>query len=206
MLDTELDAQIDEKGNIVLTNISGYNIVIDPKKEEEVQAFLLDFSAELFQLPLEILFLLEQKTAKGANLFLKVRSNKELLARANAFEIRLTNLSKETSYFNEPFFKISPAFKDEEGKAYDSFLMHQKPSTEIVFPYELKFGEPLNLEYPLNLLQLYKEINSKEAFVQAFVSNTLGEIYSSRAYPIASLLEICEPSTSKSFFKRFLKK
>ncbi|MCP4442259.1 MAG: hypothetical protein GY810_25405 [Aureispira sp.] len=209
MLETGLDAKIDENGNIILNNISGYTITINPREKEEVRAFLLDFSAELFKLPLEILSLLENKSAKGANLHLKVQSNKKLLEMENVFEIRLINLSTETSYFNEPFFKISPAFKDEDGKEYDSFLMLQKSSTKVEFPYELKSAEPLDLEYSLHLLQLYKDINTKGAFVQAFVSNTLGEVYSSREYPITSLLAICEPTSSPTtgaFFKRFLKK
>lgn len=210
MLETGLDAKVDESGNIILNNISGYMIVIDPNKEVEVQSFLLDFNTELYKLPLEILHLLEQKSAKeGANLYLKVHSQKKFLDRDNFFELRLTNLSKATTYFNEPFFKISPTFKDEDGKEYDSFLMYQQSSTNVEFPYELKFGEPLELQYPLYLLQLYKDINTEGAFVQTFVSTSLGEIYSSRKYPISSILEICEPkknSTKGHFFKQFFKK
>ncbi len=198
MSDQSSKSSIDGNGNIVIQNVSGTTITINPGNPEELRQFLIDFSQRLSELPIEVVSLLEQKSKemnseiiKGANLYLTV------LAEVSGHGVTgvswgttITNLTREIRYFNQPYFKVSPSFRLGEGMEHDTFMMMQRQGTIVRFPYRLEFGQIVDCAFPVipNAFRLYEEINIEGAFIQAFVSTTIGEIYSSRQYPISKFV------------------
>jgi hypothetical protein len=198
MFGNKTEAQIDGEGNVVIQNVSGSTITINPDNLEEVRNFLIDFSQKISELPLEVVALLEEKSQqmdneieKGANLYLTVIAEiAQIGGNGVSWGTTITNLTREIRYFNQPYFKVSPKFQLEEGLEHDTFMMMQREGTQVEFPYRLEFGQIVNCYFPVNgnAFQMYQQINQEDAFIQAFVTTTIGEIYSSRQYPISKFI------------------
>lgn len=191
------EATIDGNGNIVLQNISGSTITINPNNSEELQNFLIDFSKQLSQLPLEVTKIIEEKSKgmdkefeKGANLYLTILGEfSGMRATGVSFGTTITNLTREIRYFNQPYFKVFPKFKLGEGIVHDTFFMRQSHSP-TQYPYRLEFGQTVDSRFPIikGGYEMFLENVSEEAYIQAFVTTTVGEIYSSRKYMITKLI------------------
>lgn len=114
-----------------------------------------------------------------------------------SFGVAITNLKKEIRYFYEPIFVVNPPLNfgllldDKRELRHNRFGLNQV-SPIISFPKKLEYGEPTYAEYsiPLKSLELYYELEQdEEAYVQAFVTTTLGEIYESNKYKIQELVK-----------------
>lgn len=200
MFGKKTDAHIDGEGNIVIQDVSNSTITINPDNSEEIKKFLIEFSQRIAELPLEIISILEEKSkeierdaSEGANLHLAVmlEAQEGIGVRGLSFGVTITNLNKEIRYFNQPYFKVSPMFQLEEGLEHDTFLMMQRQGLEVTYPCRLEYGQPIQSLFPVNAnaFQVFEQNNSEEAFIQAFVTTTLGELYSSNKYLISKFVE-----------------
>lgn len=198
MLDNKNDATIDGDGNIVIQNVSGSTITINPNNSDELQSFLIDFSKKLSELPLEITKIIEEKSKgmdkefeKGANLYLTILGEfSDMKGVGVSFGTTITNLTREIRYFNQPYFKVFPKFKLDKGIEHDTFFMKQRDHSQVQYPYRLEFGQTVDSGYPIiqGGYEMFLENMSDEAYIQAFVTTTVGEIYSSRKYMIIKLI------------------
>lgn len=107
------------------------------------------------------------------------------------FGVSIVNLTKENRFFNRVFFKVSPKFTLKDGIEMDTFTM--MPQQENAFPKKLEYGEPHSLTYEIKNMALksYQEIldKDKEAYVQAFCSTTVGELYESNKITMLHLFD-----------------
>lgn len=199
MFGKKTEAKIDGDGNVVIQDVTGSTIIIHPDNSDEVRKFLVDFSQKISELPLEVVALLEEKSQnmkneieKGANLYLTV--SLEVVGTGVAgvlWGTTITNLTREIRYFNQPYFKVFPKFQIREGVEHDTFFMMQRQGMNVQYPYRLEFGQTIDSHFPVNsnAFQMYQQIYQEGAFIQAFVTTTIGEIYSSRKYPISKFVE-----------------
>lgn len=97
--------------------------------------------------------------------------------------VTITNLTKEYRYYTEPFFKFS---NEIEGK-FDTFFMTGKMEN-IKFPRKLEWGEPLTVNYELNLgaIQMMKKLEEGTT-LKAIVTTTIGEKFESNEIKINDL-------------------
>ena len=198
MLNKNNNSKIDGDGNIVVQNVTGSAITINPNNSDELKNFLIDFNKKLADLPLDVTNLIEEKSKKmdkefekGANLYLTVLGEFNGLEGVRvSFGTTITNLTREIRYFNQPYFKVFPKFEIEEGIKHDTFLMKQRENSQVKYPYRLEFGQTVDSAYPIvpGGYQMFLENESEEAYIQAFVTTTIGEIYSSRKYMISKLI------------------
>ncbi|WP_324024575.1 hypothetical protein QSV08_15320 [Maribacter sp. BPC-D8] len=198
MLDNKNEATIDGDGNIVVQNVTGSTITINPNNSEELKEFLIDFSKKISELPLEVTKLIEEKSKgmdkefeKGANLYLTILGEFSSYQGVGvSFGTTITNLTREIRYFNQPYFKVFPKFKLGKGIEHDTFFMKQRDHSPTQYPYRLEFGQTVDSAYPIiqGGYEMFLENVSEEAYIQAFVTTTVGEIYSSRKYMISKLI------------------
>lgn len=196
-------ATIDGKGNIVIQDVTGATITINPDNTQEIRQLIMDFGAKLGDLPADILKMIEEKQdldseiKNGANLYLTVLTELYQFGAGNClkFSLTITNLTKENRYFNQPFFKVNPMFELEKGVEHDTFVMF--PEQGSVFAKKLEYGEPFSVSYEIKpgAYKMYNEIFQKDkdaAYIQAFTSTTVGELYESNKYLMKTLFENLE--------------
>lgn len=97
--------------------------------------------------------------------------------------VTITNMTKEYRYYTEPFFKLSTVL---EGKV-DTFYMTDKMEN-IQFPIKMEWGQPLTVNYELNLnlLSMLKQL-PVETTLKAIVTTTIGEKFESNEVKISDL-------------------
>lgn len=191
-------AEIDGNGNIVIQNSDNSIITINPDNTQELRQFLIDFQTSIANLPQKIIEMIESKNTnsvdvtKGANVYLGlnflVNTGYSSGVSGIAFNVSITNLTKENRYFNQPFFKTS---KPIEGEV-DTFVMLEKMHN-INFPYRLEYGQVVNEAYMIKqgTREMFEKViaQDKDAYLQVVVSTTIGEIYTSNEYKIVTLLD-----------------
>lgn len=188
--------KIDGSGNIIVNNIDGSTITINPDNSEEVRRLLIEFGGELKRLPLDVIELLEEnqnnnKMEIDANVYLTTLAELGSYHRNLKLGLTITNLTKEHRYFNQPTFKVSPKFEVSKGIYHDTFSMIHQESINL--PKRLEYGEPFSLSFEMteSFIEMCKVSleNDPEAYIQAFVSTTVGELYESRKFKFNKLFE-----------------
>lgn len=199
----EKEVQIDGNGNIIIQNVDGSTIIINPDNTDELKTLIINLGNELSNLPQNILQMINEKQdldkplLKGANVYLTVliRTNGYGNGYTFRFGVTITNLTNGIRYFNKPFFKVNPPIEFKEGFRHDTFIMIDD-SGEMDFPIRLEYGQPFSTSYPIKdaMIDHYKQILSedKEAFVQCFVNTTVGELFESNKYMVRDLLRSLE--------------
>lgn len=192
-------AHVDGNGNIVIQEVNGSTITINPNNSAEIRQLIMDFGSKLNELPTDILKILNEKQnleseiKVGANIYLTVLSElyENKIYNKLKFGLTITNTTKENRYFGQPFFKVWPKFELEPGLEHDTFTM--VPEQGNVFPKKLEYGEPYSVSYEIKPLafKMYEGMLTKnqEAYIQCFVNTTVGELYESNQYLIKNLLE-----------------
>lgn len=184
-------SEIDGNGNIVIQDTDNSIITIDLSDNEQVRKFLINFQNKLSELPKEILLelqkhnKLETELKIGANIYLTViAAISDIGHNSVLWGVTITNLTKEHRYFNQPYFKVSPKFKLEEGLEHDTFMLF--PQEKIQFPVRLEYGQVLNLSFVVTPKQfeLFEKNAIKETFMTAYCGTTVGELYNSNDYKL----------------------
>lgn len=188
---------IDGNGNIIIKDIDGSTIIINPDNSEEIKRLIINFGSQLNKLPIEVLNLIENKQKMdetkniGANLYLTTLAELGTYHRGIKFGLTITNLTKEHRYFNQPNFKVFPKFEIGNGMEHDTFIMLH--TEDIVLPKRLEYGEPFTLTFELKpgFIEMCKTAFDKDAdgYIQAFVSTTVGELHESEKYTFKKLME-----------------
>jgi hypothetical protein len=194
-------AEIDGNGNIVIQNTDNSTIIINKDNPEEIRKFFIDFQNQLSEIPKQIIDLMEaqnpnQVVTTGANIYLGLVFMSETLygkptgnIEGISFGVTITNLTKESRYFNAPFFKLSVPFET----GLDTFAMINIVGQSINFPKKLEYREVASQNYLISASskQIYDKAiaNDPNATVQVIVSTTIGEVYKSTEYSVAKLLE-----------------
>lgn len=195
----ENTSHIDGNGNIVIQGLNGSTITINPNNSIEVRQLIIDLGVRLSELPKNVLEMLNAKQdisseiKIGANIYFDmlgdIHPNKE--HRKLKFGISIVSLTKENRFFNRIFFKVSPKFTFKDGVEMDTFTM--EPQQQNAFPKKLEYGEPHSLSYEIKdgAFKSYKEILNKDenAYIQAFCSTTVGELYESKKVQISYIFE-----------------
>jgi hypothetical protein len=193
-------ATIDGNGNIIIQGVEGATITINPNNTQEIRQLIMDFGSKLSDLPADILKMIEQKQdlnseiKNGANLYLTVLTELYEFGTGNRlkFSLTITNLTKGNRYFNQPFFKVYPMFEVKTGIEHDTFVMF--PEQGNVFAKKLEYGEPFSVSYEIKegAYKMYEQIMTKDkegAYIQAFSTTTVGELYESNKFSIKTLFE-----------------
>jgi hypothetical protein len=185
-------------GNILIKDITGSSITINPANHEEIKRLIINLGNNLDQIPKNVLDMIEKSqvdnpSEKGkANIYLGVLVTiyETGFGGSLKFGITITNLNKEHRYFNQPFFKVEPGFPLEGGGSHDTFAMIADGNN--IFPKRLEYGEPASVNYEIKpgAYSMYEKILAlnPDAFVQVFSSTTVGEIFESNKYQISKLL------------------
>jgi hypothetical protein len=195
------NAHIDGNGNIIVQGVDGSTIIINPDNTEELKKLIINLGNQLSQLPEDVLQMINDRQdiqkplEKGANIYLTIllQTNGYGLEGATfKFGVTITNLTKDYRYFNQPFFKVNPAFKFGPGLEHDTFVMLNDDGVTH-FPCRLEYGQPVSVSYPIKsaVIANYEQmlIDDENAYIQCFVSTTVGELYESNQYKISKLLE-----------------
>lgn len=193
-------ATIDGQGNIVIQDVEGSTIIINPNNSQELRKLIMDFGSKLSELPAHILKMIEEKQdidseiKNGANLHLTVLAELHEYGGGNRlkFGLTITNLTKENRFFNQPFFKVHPMFELKKGVEHDTFVMF--PEQGDVFAKKLEYGEPFSVTYEIKsgAYQMFEGSMKKDkegSYIQAFTSTTVGELYESNRFTIKTLFE-----------------
>lgn len=203
MSNKNITATIDGNKNIIIQGINNTTITINPDNTDEVHDFLLNIHDEINDIPLKIIQLLKtnslqvnNKITPNANVYLTtlLRIKEEHPRNPSlSFGITITNLTREIRYFNFPFFKTSHKFKTLGGSRQDTFAMKQDESRFQNFPYRLEFGQTVDCNFPIKqgLIDIVKGLGEEhsDAYIQAFVKTTIGELYSSKEYKVSQLIK-----------------
>lgn len=197
MLNKDNNAHIDGSGNIVIQDANNTTITINTSNKEEIRKFLIDFQQKLDKLPLDILNILMKNNVLdtelniGANIYFSIYHLMSTTGEKGvSLGVTITNLSKEIRYFNQPYFKVSPAFKLEKGLEHDTFMM---PLNEkITFPVRLEYGQVLNITYPIapSQFSLFKNNAPEHGYMEVFCGTTVGELYNSNKQMLQKIVNI----------------
>lgn len=190
-------AYLDENKNIVLQGIDGSEISIHPENPVELKQLVIDLGDKINELPKDVLKTIEEnqdinaEIKTGANLNLTALVAKVNYSQSSLkFGLTITNLTRENRYFNQPFFKVKPRFEIKEGIENDTFVMF--PEQGSTFPKKLEFGEPLSVSYKLEpVMKICQSLLEKDeqAYIQGFVSTTVGELYESNVFSIKKMFD-----------------
>jgi hypothetical protein len=190
-------AHIDGNGNIVVQGIDGTEMTIHPENPGALKQLVIDLGEKINELPTDVLKVIEEnqdinaEIKTGANLYLTTLVEKVNYNQASLkFGLTITSLTKENRYFNQPFFKVKPKFEIKEGVQNDTFVMF--PEQGKAFPKKLEYGEPLSVSYKLEpVIKVCQRLLEKDdkAYIQGFVSTTVGELYESNAFSIKKMFE-----------------
>lgn len=192
------NARITGDGNLIIQDVHGSNITINLNNPDEIRTFLINFSSEITTLSTDILNAikehqnLENAPVVGANLYFTVMMQARMQPPHQAeakFGLTVTNLTKEIRYFSQPYFKTNPRLQMPGAEGLDAFLMFDRERTN--FPVRLEYGQVFSLTYDIqpDAIPFFQEIAQNGAFMQAFVSTTVGELYSSNQYGIPQFLQ-----------------
>jgi hypothetical protein len=109
------------------------------------------------------------------------------------FGLTITNLNKETRYFQQPYFLLS----DIADGTIKSFILTDI-SSPMQFPIELKYGQQIQVKYQLIPKQrfFYKKIDNPEATLKSVIVTTIGEKFESNSQKIATIIRAFEDSFS----------
>ncbi len=199
----ENEAHIDGNGNIVIQNIDGSSIIINPDNTDEIKQLIIDLGNELSNLPQNILQMIKDKQdidkpiEKGANVYLTILIQTTGYGNNYTFRfgVTITNLTNGIRYFGQPFFKVNPPFELKEGFRHDTFMMIDD-FNDTNYPIRLEYGQPISASYPIKdkVIENYKQILSedKDAYIQCFVNTTVGELYESNKLKVSKLLKTLE--------------
>ncbi len=185
--------EIDGNGNIVIQKVEGSTITINPSVPEEVRNALINYQSLMADLPNQIIQLLMKNNSPeppkiGANVYLGLNFLISGFVAGVSLSVQITNLTNEIRFFNKPFFKVSIPF--EEGA--DTFVMTNVIGNQIAFPKKMEYGEVVSEAYQLvpNNIQMFQHLLEidPEATITAYVSTTLGEVYSSEPYPVKEIV------------------
>lgn len=190
------NAEFDSNGNIVIQDITDSEITIHMNDPVEVNNFLTGMSDKLDQLPSEILQALSmvelpEEQFKGLNIYLTTLVSMSDVGGVVGLSLGLaiTNMNKSIRYVNTPYFTVTPKMDLGQGLKHDTF---QLISTENAkFPVRLEFGQVHQIEYKLIPAQigLFRSNLTPESTIQAFVSTTVGELFSSKKLELPKLVE-----------------
>jgi len=195
------NVEINGDGNIVLHSIDGSTVIINKSDSEEIRKLVINLGSSMSNIPQEVLRVIEQQSEAvieaKANVYLTVlleAYGDSLIGSKLKFGLTITNLAKEHRYYNSPFFVIHPKFTLKEGMEHDTFRM--VPVEGNVFAKKLEYGEPFSVTFDIKTgaYEMYESSLSKdtEAYIQAFVSTTLGEVFESNKFKIGKLIEYRE--------------
>jgi|GEM_PF-1109279 len=199
----ENKTHIDGNGNIVVQNVDGSTIIINPDNTDELKTLIINLGDKLGNLPQNVLEMINKKQdlnkpiEKGANVYLTVLIRTTGYGNSYTFRfgLTITNLTNEVRYFNQPFFKVNPAFQLKEGFKHDTFVMIDDTG-ESNFPARLEYGQPISASYPIKdgIIENYKQIlaEDEDAFLQCFVNTTVGELFESNKLKVSDLLRTLE--------------
>jgi len=190
-------AYINDKKEIVFQGVDGAVMAIDPENAIALRKLVINLGVKINELPTEVLAVIEEhqdipsEVETGANVYLTALAEKVNYSQtALKFGLTITNLIKEHRYFNQPFFKVKPKFEIKDGVENDTFVMF--PEQGNTFPKKLEYGEPLSVTYKLEpVMKICQSLLKKDskAFIQGYVSTTVGELYASNTFPIKKLFE-----------------
>lgn len=191
------NVHIDGNGNIVIQEADGAIITINPDNSAEVRQLIINLGNQISKLPQEVLEMINEKQdldspiKKGANVYLTVLVEAApYRVRGFRFGITVTNLTEGYRYFNQPTFKVKPPFQIKEGFEHDSFVMITDQNDP--FPCRLEYGQPVSVSYPIKpgVIPMYEAIlaKDKDAYLQCFISTTVGELFESEPYKVSRLL------------------
>jgi hypothetical protein len=199
----ENKAQIDGNGNIVIQNVDGSTIIVNPDNTDELKKLIINLGNELSNLPQNVLQMINDKQdinkpiENGANVYLTVLMQTTGYGNSYTFRfgVTVTNLTNAIRYFNQPFFKVNPPFELKGGIRHDTFMMIDD-FNDTNFPVRLEYGQPISASYPIKegIIENYKQILSEDedAYVQCFVNTTVGELFESNKYKVSELLRSLE--------------
>lgn len=199
----ENKTHIDGNGNIVVQNVDGSTIIINPDNTDEIKTLIINLGDKLSNLPQNVLEMINEKQdlnkpiEKGANVYLTVLIRTTGYGNSYTFRfgVNITNLTNGVRYFNQPFFKVHPAFELHEGVRHDTFVMIDDTG-ESNFPVRLEYGQPISASYPIKdgIVDNYKQIlaEDEDAFVQCFINSTVGELFESNKLKVSDLLRTLE--------------
>lgn len=186
---------IDGNGNIVIQNAEGAIITINPAIPEEVRQALINYQSLLANLPDRIIQLLiknntQEPPIKGASVYLSQSFMLSSYGVAGvSLSVRITNLTKEIRFFNNPFFKVSTPLE----KGVDTFAMTNVINPTVHFPKKMEYGEVIKESYRLvpENIRMFETLLERdpETTITAYVSTTLGEVYNSDPYSVKNLVE-----------------
>jgi len=199
----ENKTHIDGNGNIVVQNVDGSTIIINPDNTDEIKTLIINLGDKLSNLPQNVLEMINEKQdlnkpiEKGANVYLTVLIRTTGYGNSYTFRfgVTITNLTNGVRYFNQPFFKVNPAFELHKGIRHDTFVMIDDTG-ESNFPVRLEYGQPISASYPIKegIIDNYKQIlaEDEDAFVQCFINSTVGELFESNKLKVSDLLRTLE--------------
>ncbi|OJV19242.1 MAG: hypothetical protein BGO21_21375 [Dyadobacter sp. 50-39] len=197
MFGTNNDARITGDGNLLIQDVHGSTITINLNDDLEVRTFLINFKNEIRALPTDILTAikdhqnLENAPVVGANLYLTMILKARLAPPHHAeakFGLSITNLTKEIRYFSQPYFKTDPRLEMPGADNGDAFIMFEAEQKN--FPIRMEYGEVVSLVYDIgpDIMPFFRNIAQEGAYMQAFISTTLGELYTSNQYEVQRLV------------------
>lgn len=194
------ESHITGDNNFVFQDVTGSTITVNLNNPEELRTFLINFQDQLQRLPIEILDQLKQHQnletppVVGANLYFTVLAAiSETFTGAvrgqALFNLNITNLTKEIRYFNQPYFQTEPKLPLPGAGSANSFIMFNRENAQ--FPVRLEYGQVFSLTYEIKpiVIDYYRQISSEGAYIQGFVTTTVGELHSSNKYDIPKFLE-----------------
>ena len=192
------NAQVTGDGNLIIQDVHDSTITINLNNPDEVRTFLINFRDEIKNLSTDILNAInahqniENVPVLGANLYftLMIQTRMQQPYQADAkFGLTITNLTKEIRYFSKPYFKTDPRLQMPGAEGFGAFIMFDRE--QRIFPVRLEYGEVFSITYDIQpaIIPFFQQIAQDGAFMQAFVSTTLGELYSSNQYDIPQFLQ-----------------
>ena len=192
MFNKDISAEVTGDNNVVIQGLKDSNVTINLNDPEEIRSFLIDFQNEIKNLPLNIIKMMKDRndnsdeTLSGARLFLDTGVVlKERVPHLSevTLKLKLTNFQKPYRFYHNPYFKLSkPIVFLKDTPPQDTFMLLPHEFRQVQnFPKKMEFGELLIVDYQINqnTIDVYKQLDDGESFIQAFIENTLGELYSS---------------------------
>lgn len=189
----------DGNGNIIIQNVDGSSVVVNINDTEELRKMIMNLGSDMKSMPQNLLKLMEQipneaSAMSGANIYLTTlvsTSGPGMYGARLKFGVSITNLNKEHRYFSRLYFVVTPAFTLDNDIEHDTFEM--VPEGQSIFPARLEYGQPISTTFDIKPegFYLYEGVLGKdpEAYLQAFATTTLGEVYESNKFKISQLVE-----------------
>jgi hypothetical protein len=128
----------------------------------------------------------EQEDVEDVYLGIKMLANYGSY-RGLALGINFVNKNKEHRYVNEPYFELSDEI---EGFGTKTFFLIEKLQ-DVKFPIKLEYGQSFDVNYILKpgTIKLWNKL-PKDATVQSFITNSVGEKFKSNKHSIEEIIRI----------------